>query len=101
MDDKKEMVIDDSLSITNKEGDFEILTKRPEGMEYADYKAYMRAQKRAIKKYLKGTVVHLAKLYPTPDVLRMLAEEEYSELAILLTKGHTYIKPKEDDASKE
>ena len=91
------MIENKDFSITNEDGTFKIITNRPEDMAYADYKTYMRAQKKAIKKYLRGHVVHLSKLYPTTDVLKLLSEKEYSGMAILLTKGNTYIKPKEDD----
>lgn len=88
--------MNEDQSITNQEGQFKIITARPEGMKYEDYKTYMRAQKKAIKQYLKGRLVHLSKLYPSPKVLALLKEEEYKDLAILLHKGNTYVKPKDN-----
>lgn len=78
---------------------FEIMTRRPEGMAYEDYKTYMRAQKKAIKKYLKGRLFHLSKLHPTKEVMNLLQEEEYKEMSSLLFKGRTYVKPKENESS--
>lgn len=37
--------------------DYGILTNRPEGMDYKEYKAIRKYQKKAIKQYLKGTLV--------------------------------------------
>lgn len=89
--------MEDNQSITNEKGEFNIITRKPDGMPYDDYKTYMKAQKKAIKKYLKGNLIHLSKLYPTTNVLALLAEPEYKDMVILLTKGQTYIKPKDED----
>jgi hypothetical protein len=94
------MTKETDFSLTNQDGSFKIITKRPESMSYEDYKIYMRAQKKAIKKYLKGTMVHLSKLYPTPKIMQLLQEKEYQEMAILLHKGRTYIKPEDNDSNQ-
>ena len=90
--------MEEQLEPQEENRSFEIITSRPEGMPYEDYKVYRKAQKKAIKKYLKGTIVHLSKLYPTTKVLQMLAEKEYESLIPLLTKGVTYIKPKDNES---
>lgn len=38
----------------------EILTSRPEGMDYSDYKEYLKLQKKWIKNRLKGSLVYKA-----------------------------------------
>lgn len=92
--------MEDNQSITEEGGKFKVITRRPDEMAYADYKTYMRAQKKAIKRYLKGSLFHLSKLHPTQTVLSMLAEEEYKDMRILLTRGLTYIKPKNEDTKE-
>jgi len=86
--------------------DVDILTSRPEGMPYEEYKGRMRAQKKIIKMYLKGELIHLSKLYPHPKVLKRFglptdrpltpadiiqaAQQDGNQDAILLLRGHTY-----------
>jgi hypothetical protein len=86
--------------------DVDILTARPEGMDYDEYKARMRAQKKVIKQYLKGEMFHVSKLYPHPEILKQLGVTEgmgYNDIfmtamktgdanMMLLVKGRTYEK---------
>ena len=83
---------------------YEFLLKRPEGMSTEEYREKRKAQKKVIKMYLKGQMVHLSKLYPTPEVLKHFcftkmpsALEIYAkslepgnESVMLLLKGFTY-----------
>ncbi len=78
----------------------ELITKRPDDMDFDDYKLYMKIQKKGLKKYLKGRNVWISKLHPTPEILEAVAEEEYKEFAQLLTRGATYIKPIKDDDTR-
>jgi len=85
-----------------------IITSRPEGMEWGAYKGLMKAQKKLIKKYLRGRVFHLSKLYPSQVVMQELgipmnatkaeilvaSQTPGKEVAILLLKGYTYEKSK-------
>lgn len=88
--------------------DVDILTSRPEGMEYTEYKQRMKAQKKVIKQYLKGEFIHLSKLLPTAEVLAhfglkpnatraeiyITAKTPGKESAALLLRGFTYVKKK-------
>lgn len=87
----------------------DILTSRPKDMEYDEYKARMRAQKKIIKQYLKGEMVHLSKLYPhqaildkfklphnptKQDIIDKAVETQDSTIILLLT-GNTYRRDKD------
>lgn len=89
--------------------DVDILTSRPEGMEYSEYKARMKAQKQVIKQYLKGEMIHLSKLYKHPEVLKHFGfsenasdaeiyvtamKEDDKKTALLMLKGLTYVNNK-------
>lgn len=78
-----------------EEKSFNIITKRPDDMPYDDYKTYIKVQKKAIKKHLKGNYVWISRLYPTANILELVGTDEYKAMAPLLLKGATYIKPKE------
>lgn len=102
-----------NLKYSEKERFFDnvdIITSRPEGMSKEDYKARMKAQKKTIKQYLKGELVHLSKIYPTEDILAYFGlsrnsstleifakarEDKKFQAAMLLLKGLTYERPKE------
>jgi len=89
--------------------DVDILTSRPEGMEYSEYKARIRAQRKVIKQYLKGEFIHVSKLYKSAEVLAHFGfkpnasdaeiyveamKDESKQAAMLMLKGFTYIKKK-------
>lgn len=90
--------------------DVDILTNRPEGMPYDEYKARMKAQKKVIKQYLKGEMIHLSKLYPhsiimdnfklkhnaTPEEIIKTAIATGNQKMMLLIKGLTYEKTRDD-----
>ena len=70
----------------------EIITSRPEGMDFKQYKLMQKIQKKTIKKHLKGKIVWLAKLEPTPAVLMQLQQDNMMEsLGRLLSKGETFV----------
>lgn len=69
----------------------DILTKRPEGMEFKQYKALMKVQKAVIKRKLKGNIVWLAKLYPSREVIEELEKAKMMEtMGRLLVTGETF-----------
>lgn len=86
--------------------DVDILTSRPEGMDYTEYKQRMKAQNQVIKQYLKGEFIHLSKLFPSAQVLAHFglrpdatkadifktAKTKGNESVGLIIKGFTYIK---------
>ena len=86
--------------------DLNIITARPEGMDYTEYKQRMKAQKKVIKQYLKGEIIHLSKLYKSSAVLAhfglkpnatsrdiyLKSLEPGNESAMLLLRGFTYVK---------
>jgi len=72
----------------------ELITSRPEGMSYEDYKTYLKAQNKALKYYKKGKVAWLSKLYPTHEVLQELVKNDWqgeNSLGRLLNKGETFV----------
>ena len=71
-----------------------IITERPEGMSYEDYKTYLKAQDKTLKQYKKGRLVWLSKLYPTQEVLQELVKNNWQgedSLGRLLNKGETFV----------
>lgn len=86
----------------------DVLTSRPEGMPYDEYKKRMKAQKKVIKQYLKGELIHVSKLYPSkemlanldlkrlPSVFELASMEKHSltESLWLFYKGKTYERSK-------
>lgn len=72
----------------------DIITARPEGMSYEEYKMYRKAQDKAYKKYKKGRLVWLSKLYPTYEVLEELGKNGWTgenSMGRLLNKGETFV----------
>lgn len=82
----------------------DIITRRPDGMDYDEYKSLMRSQKKMIKLYLKGELTFLSKLYRAPEVMARFgltmestpvdiykaSQVKGQEAAMLLLKGRTY-----------
>lgn len=85
---------------------YTFLHERPEGMSREEYKERRRAEKKVIKQYLKGELIHLSKLYPTPEMLDhfglpvharpseiiMMSTVKGKEHCMLFLKGFTYYK---------
>lgn len=71
-----------------------IITARPKGMPYDDYKTYLRSQSKAIKQYKRGKLIWLSKLFPTVDVMQELRKDNWEDTespARLLTTGETFV----------
>jgi len=74
--------------------EIKILNERPEDMSFADYKSFLRIQKKLIKHHRKGKLAFLAKLYPTKAILEELKESKLeNSVGQLIFKGTTYRKP--------
>lgn len=68
----------------------EILTKRPEGMDFEEYKVARATQGRVIDRKKKGSIVWLSKLYPSQNVLKMMEKSQLGAAASLLVKGESF-----------
>lgn len=69
----------------------DIITTRPEGMDFKKYKALMKLQDINMKHKLKGQIVWVAKLFPCTKVYQQLTElKMWDSMGQLLTKGQTF-----------
>jgi hypothetical protein len=68
----------------------DIITSRPEGMSFEDYKAIMATQKRVLDRKKKGSIVWLSKLYPSNKVLDMMEKSQLGAAASLLVTGQSF-----------
>lgn len=69
----------------------EIITSRPEGMSYQEYKTKRMINDKVLKHYLRGKIVWLSKLEPTPQVMEHLVKDNLlNTFGRLLHKGETF-----------
>lgn len=69
----------------------DIITARPQDMDFKKYKALMKLQDIKLKHHLRGQIVWVAKLYPCTKVYQQLTElKMWDTMGQLLTKGQTF-----------
>jgi len=66
------------MESNNREFNYPLMTKRPENVEFAVFKAYQRLNKKALKEYKKGDVFHkslnIKQVYTSNGYLDVVAE---------------------------
>lgn len=69
-----------------------IITGRPERMDFEQYKLLRKIQGKTIKRHCKGKIAWLSKLEATPRILQQLTDDGLLDsLGKLLSKGETFV----------